>query len=206
MTSHRKKVLFLTRFSMMLALEVIVCFASSALAALFGPVGVALLPVIATSLLMGTAAGTLLGLFSGIFNLLIWSFVPSAPAMAFFFSPVQSFGDIHGNGWSVAICILPRVLCGAVTGLLAKAFRRGGCKDGIVYGASGALGSLTNTFSVTGMMVFCFGPGRFSAAGPEFKVLLTTVCGMILANGIPEAVLGALTGTAVCRPISQHLH
>lgn len=194
---------------MMLTFELIVCFASSAVAVLFGPVGVALLPVIATSYLMGTAAGTLMGLFSGIFNLIIWSFVPSAPAMAFFFSPVQSFGDVHGNGWSVIVCILPRVLCGLLTGLFASLFRRMAagkkCESALVYGLGGALGSLTNTFFVTLLMYLCFGMGRLCADNLEFTTLFTTVTGMILLSGVAEAVLGALTGFAICRPLAKHL-
>lgn len=198
----RSKTLFLTQFSVLLALEAIVCFTPLGSIPI-GPIvaTLACVPVIATGILLGTAAGAAMGAFAGFFSLIVWTFFPPNPLLAFVFSPFYSLGTFTGNAWSLVICIVPRTLVGAVAGWCHKLFKN----DVLSYGLSGALGSLTNTVLVLGGIFLFFGTRYAEVNGVAYNTLLGALGMVALINGIPEAVIGALAGFLVCMPIKKYV-
>jgi uncharacterized membrane protein len=107
----------LVQFSILLAIEAIVCFTPLGSIPLAPPLIVAtlgMIPVIIAGILLGLWAGTLMGAFAGLFSFIVWTFMPPSP-MAFVFTPFASIGDAHGNFWSLLICFAPRVGVGVVT-------------------------------------------------------------------------------------------
>ena len=66
-----------------------------------------------TGILLGVGAGAAMGFCAGLFSFIVWTFITPGPT-AFVFTPFVSIGDIHGNGWSLAICFIPRILTGVV--------------------------------------------------------------------------------------------
>ena len=151
--SSHQKILFLTQFSMLLAIEAIACFTPLGSIPI-GPIvaTLAMVPVIIAAILLGTAAGTAMGFFTGLFSFCVWTFTPPSP-IAFVFTPFYSLPNVGaGNGWSLAICFVPRILTGVVAGVVFSCLNRrlSGRKklQPFVYGLSGILGSLTNTFLV----------------------------------------------------------
>ena len=102
-----RKTTFLVQFAILLAIEAIFCFTPLGSLPAIGPIVATLahVPVILTAILMGTAAGTLMGLCTGVFSLIIWTFMPPAQSVvfAFLFSPVHSLGEVSGNFGSVAL-------------------------------------------------------------------------------------------------------
>lgn len=217
---NRQKILFLTQFSVLLALEAIVCFTPLGSLPALGPIVATLgmVPVIITAIMLGTGAGAAMGFLTGLFSFLVWTFMPppQSAAFAFVFTPFYSVGEMTGNFWSLVICFVPRTLVGVVTGLTHSLFRRllyadpqhtFGTKgrDIVVYGVSGVLGSLTNTLLVTAGIYLFFGKEYAAAGNLPFAALLGVLGGTILFSGIPEAIIGGLAAYGICRPLKKML-
>ena len=120
----RNALIKMVQFSILLALEVIMCF--TPLGSI--PIGpmvatLAMIPVILTGILLGVGAGAAMGFFAGLFSFIVWTFISPGPT-AFVFTPFVSIGDIHGNGWSLVICFIPRILTGVVAAVSAKGFAK----------------------------------------------------------------------------------
>ena len=99
----RNALIKMVQFSILLALEVIMCF--TPLGSI--PIGpmvatLAMIPVILTGILLGVGAGAAMGFFAGLFSFIVWTFISPGPT-AFVFTPFVSIGDIHGNGWSLVL-------------------------------------------------------------------------------------------------------
>ena len=208
---NHKKVLFIVQFAILLAIEAIVCFTPLGSIPAIGPIVMTLshIPVIITAIMLGTGAGMAMGFFFGLFSFVVWTFMPPSP-IAFIFTPFYSVGAIHGNLWSLFICFVPRILIGLVTGLCFKLFTRlfskREKKDFWVYGLSGLLGSLTNTFLVLGSIYLFFGSDYANTIGSSYALLLTVIGGTVLTSGLPEAALGVIAAYGVCRPLKKMLY
>ncbi|MGD9559834.1 MAG: ECF transporter S component [Oscillospiraceae bacterium] len=201
----RKKTLFLTQFSILLAIEAIFCFTPLGSLPAFGPIVMTLahIPVILTAIMLGTGAGTLMGLFTGIFSFLVWTFAPPNPIAAFIFTPFYSMGEFQGNFGSLLICFVPRILMGAVAGLVFhKTPRLSNKLDWLRYVLSGIFGSLTNTLLVMlGIYVF-FASAFESAMGIAVYIYIGST---ILTSGLPEAAAAAVVALVVCKPLKKAL-
>ena len=202
-----KKTLSLAQFAMLLAIEALVCFTPLGSLPALGPIVATLgmVPVILTAVVMGTGAGTAMGAFAGLFSFLVWSFMPPNPLTAFLFTPFYSLGAVRGNFWSLVICFVPRILVGTVTGVTFRLFCRLNWPRGIVYGLSGALGSLTNTILVLGGIFAFFGPAYAKVLGQSMGALFGLLALTVLTSGIPEAVVGAVAAYAAGYPIRRYL-
>lgn len=196
----RGKTLFLTQFGILLAIEAVFCF--TPLGSI--PLGVLVatlmcVPVIITAVLLGVKAGTLMGAFAGLFSFIVWTFTPPNPAVAFVFSPFASLGEFSGNIGSVIICFVPRILVGTVAGATFGAMKKiKGANDIVRYAVSAALGSLTNTVGVLGLIWLIFGEQYASVIG---ATILYIVGFLTLTNGLPEAVVSAILTPAICKPV-----
>lgn len=205
--SINKKTLQIAQFSMLLAIEAIVCFTPLGSLPAVGPIVATLgmVPVILTAIIMGTRAGTAMGAFAGLFSFLVWSFYPPTPWAAFVFTPVYSFGGSRGNFWSLVICFVPRILVGTVTALSFHLFTRLNWKKPLAYGVSGILGSLANTLLVLGGIYAFFGSQYAAAMGQKIGVLPALIGLTILTSGIPEAVIGGAAAYGIGYPVCRHI-
>lgn len=202
---NRSRVLFLTQFSILLAIEAIFSFTPLGSLPALGPIVATLfmLPVIVTAILLGTKAGTLMGAFAALFSFLVWTFMPPSPIAAFVFTPFYTVGEFSGNFGSILICFIPRILGGTITGFaykfLSRMFPK---KDAWCLSISGALGSLVNTFGVMGGIWIFFSNQYSSIAGVSMLMIIGTT---ILTSGIPEAIVSAVTAVAVGKSIKKVL-
>ena len=199
----RRKTLFLTQFSALLAILLIVCFTPLGALPAFGPIVATLgmIPVIITAQLLGTKAGTVMGFFAGLFSLLVWTFMPPSPIVAFVFSPFHTLGDYSGNFGSLLIAFVPRIFTGTVAGLSYNGLKKSFPGSAVVcLSLSAILASLTNTLGVMGGIWLFFGGQYASIFG---DVMLLIVGTTILTSGIPEALVSALASSAVCRPLQM---
>ena len=204
-----KKVLFMAQFALLLAIEIIVCF--TPLGSI--PIGplvatLAAVPVIITSILLGTGAGTLMGFFTGLFSFLVWTFMPPSP-LGFVFTPFYSVGEVQGNFWSLVICFVPRILIGTVAGLSYRGFTRVFSRwpklHFLPYVFSGILGSLTNTILVLGGIYLFFGQEYAVANGISYALLLGALGVSVATNGLLEAAIGGLSAYVISRPVQKAL-
>lgn len=207
--SITKKAFGLTQFSMLLAIEAVVCFTPLGSLPAIGPIVMTLMmiPVALAGILLGAGAGAALGAFAGLFSFCVWTFMPPAPPMAFLFTPAYSFGEIHGNFWSLVICFVPRILSGVVAAVCcnvaAKPMRTKGKSEVPAYILGAALGSLTNTFGVLGGIFVFFGRDYAGILGMAYELVLGVLGMQVLTSGIPEAILCALVAVGACGPIKK---
>lgn len=204
-----KKTLFLAQFSMLLAIEAIVCFTPLGSLPAVGPIVATLMmvPVVITGILLGPLPGLAMGGFAGLFSFIVWTFTPPMPLMAFIFTPAYTLGEIRGNVFSLVICFAPRALGGLLAGLIYSAMSKYLLKkeksEALAFLVGGAVGSLVNTLGVLGGIFVFFGEAYAKAVGAAYGVLSLILGGQVLTSGIPEAILAAIAALAVGVPIKK---
>lgn len=139
--------------------------------------------VIVAAIVLGTKDGVLVGLFWGLATMVRAFAAPTSPLDTLVFT-------------NPIISVLPRMLVGLVAGItFHQVYKR---KNSIVAGSvvSGILGSLTNTILVLGLMGLLYSSATAQMYGVESSALLVTLMGVVVTNGIPEAI-----GAAVITPL-----
>jgi uncharacterized membrane protein len=203
---RNKKVTYLVQCSALIAVLAIVAFTPLGSIPFFGPVvaTTAHIPVVIAGISMGLGAGALLGFTFGALSFYIMTFMPPGPT-AFLFTPFYQIGDISGNGWSLVICFVPRILTGVVTALvfiwLGKAL--GEKRDLIRYSVAGFAGSMTNTILVLGGAYIFFGAQFASVLSIPQSAVAGVLWSTFLVNGLPEAVLGAIAARFIGKPLRK---
>ncbi|QJW44782.1 ECF transporter S component [bacterium BFN5] len=130
------------------------------------------IPVIIGAILEGPLVGMLIGLIFGLFSIFQNMAVPNVLSFAFI-NPLVS--------------VLPRVLIGLTAFYSYKLFAARQETLGIGVGA--ALGSLTNTFGVLGMIYLLYAADFAAARGINPDTVFKVISGIGLMNGIPEAII-----------------
>jgi uncharacterized membrane protein len=191
----------MAQFALLISILAIFCFTPLGQIPMFGGMvaTLAAIPVVVAALALGVGAGAAMGGIAGLFSLIIWTFFPPMPILAFIFTPFYSLGDINGNLGSLLICFVPRIGVGAIAALSRRALEKAlPGKEVLCFAISGALGSLANTFGyVLGVWLF-FGPQITQLMN---TAVLAVLGGVIVTNGLPEAFVSALAAGALCKPI-----
>ncbi|MDO4300347.1 MAG: ECF transporter S component [Clostridia bacterium] len=151
------------------------------------------IPVIIAGIVLGRKKGAFCGFVFGLTSFLNSTF-RSASVLSFLFSPFRPFG----NGWSLVIAFVPRILIGIVAGLVFEALYKASKKKNISMFLAGVAGSMTNTVLVMGMSYLFFAKSYAKAAGIGAEGVLKAVCTVMVVNGIPEAIIAGIIASAVC--------
>ncbi|MDE7284787.1 MAG: ECF transporter S component [Lachnospiraceae bacterium] len=156
-------------------------------------------PVIVGSIVLGPKNGAVLGATFGITSLIKNTLEPSL--LSFAFSPFYSVGEVGGNGWSVVIALVPRILVGVIPYFVYKGIEKL-LKDFkkrrlIAIPIAAAVGALTNTLLVMNLIYFCFREEFAAAKNIALEAVYDVILGIIAANGIPETIVAVILGTAV---------
>lgn len=196
MKKKKNDVLVLSQMALMIALMLVLSFTPLG----YIPLGVITpttmhIPVIIGACLLGPKMGGILGGVFGITSLLKSTFQPTL--MSFAFSPFYSVGGISGNGWSVLVAIVPRVLIGIVAGFLFRFLQRTKLPDTISLAITGLVGSLVNTIGVMGLIYKLFGTQFAAAQGIGIDALFAAISAIVIGSGIPEALVAAVLTAAV---------
>ncbi|MHB8962631.1 MAG: ECF transporter S component [Saccharofermentanales bacterium] len=157
-------------------------------------------PVIIGSILLGPIYGAFLGFAFGLSSLLNATFAPGV--LSFAFSPFYSVGELSGNGWSIFIAFVPRILVGITPWLVYKGLRKVLKFKGtetFSLAVAGVAGSLTNTIFVLGFIGLFFTGELASLMGAPASMLFKIIMGVVATNGVPEAVLAGVVTVAVCK-------
>ena len=202
---NRKQLLFLCQFSILLAIEIIVCFTPLGTLPSLGMLSATLshVPVIITALILGTKAGTFMGFAFGMCSFIYWTFVAPG-AFSFLYTPFYSLGEYSGNFGSLLICFVPRILIGVVTALTMKGLTKLFKNEFVAATIAGVAGTLTNTLLVLGGIYIFFGTEYYSMAVADSSQTLLAFLGMvILTNGLPEAAIGGIAASAIGVPVKK---
>lgn len=164
-------------------------------------------PVIIGSIMLGPKKGGFLGFVFGCTSMINNTFNPSL--LSFAFSPFYSVGEIGGNFFSIIICFVPRILVGVVPYFvyigIRKLFREKKGSDWLALPVAGAVGALTNTLLVMNLIYVCFSEQFAAAKEIALDAVYGAILAIIAANGIPEAIVGAVLTTAVCKALKSYM-
>lgn len=156
-------------------------------------------PVIVGSIVLGPKYGAVLGAVFGITSLIKNTLEPSL--LSFAFSPFYKVGEVGGNGWSVVIALVPRILVGIVPYFvfvgMEKLLKNLKIKRVFSLGVACATGALTNTLLVMNLIYFCFKDEFAAAKSIAADAVYDVILGIIAANGIPEAIVAVVIGGAI---------
>ena len=154
------------------------------------------IPVIIASLLLGPKKGAFLGLIFGISSLIKNTLAPNLSS--FVFTPfVPLPGTNYGSFLSLIVCFVPRILTGIVPWFVYNFLQKIVSKNittskSIKIAVSAIAGSFTNTLLVMGLIGILFAKSYSIAQGIPSEMLLKFIGGIIIINGIPEALASAV--------------
>lgn len=157
------------------------------------------IPVIIGAALLGPLSGTILGFFFGLSALIRVLTVPGADAVATailqYSPPTYLF-----------ICMVPRILMGWLSGLLASTMKRITANQKnhfassvIRYGVTGFTGSMLNTVFYLGSLWFIASDVLATIYSIDISAVGGLVMTVAVTAGIPEAIVSALIVTTVCK-------
>lgn len=201
MRGHISKAKALTLVGLLAAVEVVLTLTPLG----FVPLGVTKattihIPVILGAVLLGPAAGAVLGGVFGVLSVLTNTFQPTVTS--FVFTPFYALTpDFSGNGWSLVVAIVPRILIGVVSAYVFRVLARFSKSGSAALIGAGIAGSLTNTILVMGGIYLFFGESYAAAKGIAFSALFGVIMGVIGINGVLEAIVAAILTLALGRPL-----
>lgn len=152
------------------------------------------IPVIIGAIVLGPAAGGILGGVFGICSMISNTTAPTL--LSFAFSPFLS-SDIPGIFKALWISIGCRILIGVVSGWLWIALKKLKVNSLIALPLTGFIGSMTNTVLVMGSIYLLLANQYAEAKGVAANAVWGLVMGTITASGIPEAIAGAVLVAAL---------
>ncbi len=190
----------LIQISLLAAIEIMLAFTPLG----FIPLGVinattVHIPVIIGAILLGPAAGGLLGGIFGVCSIINNTIKPTITS--FVFSPFYTAGGISGGWRSLVVALVPRILIGVVAAYVYRLVARYNKNAGCI--AAGLAGSLTNTVLVLGSIYLLFGSEYAAIKGIAYEILFSVLMGVVASNGLPEAIVAAVLTTAISVPLMR---
>jgi len=186
----RARILWMTRTAILTAIILLMAFTPLGyLKAGTLSISFLTIPVVIGAILVGPAAGLLLGAVFG-----LTSFAQCFgldPTGAFFLSinPVLTF----------IMCVVPRVLMGWLVGLIFKALHKVDRTKLLSFAVASLSGAVINTMLFLGALILFFGSlDDIQKLGPNVLVILWVMAGI---NAVIEAIVCTVVGTAITKPL-----
>lgn len=148
------------------------------------------IPVIIGAVLLGPAAGAILGCVFGICSLVSNTMAPTL--LSFAFSPFMSTTGLPGVVKALWISIGCRIMIGVVAGWLWILLKKFNVNQTIALVVTGFAGSMTNTIFVMGSIYILFAQQYAQAKEVAITAVWGLIMGTVTASGIPEAVAAAV--------------
>lgn len=189
------KILFWVQLSLFTAIELIFCFTFlGSIPITLGIVAtLAHIPAIIAALALGKKAGLFIGAVMGISSLIIWTYTPPNPAVAFAFTPFTP----NGNILSLLICIVPRALFPVITALLFDVLKK---RIRLIPAAavSAVTGTIFHSVLVLSSIYFVF--RNHPTVGGDYVNFIVAWGGL---NALLEFVTAGIISAAVIVPLSK---
>lgn len=161
------------------------------------------IPVILIAVACSWKEGAILGAVFGLTSIVMNTITPTP--VSFVFTPFYSFGELHGNFYSLLVALLPRILIGVSSGLIMQSMRKLKVNETVSVLIASIVGSLCNTILVMGGIYVFFGPAYAAVKEIAYDALMAVIWGTITTNGVIEAILAAVLVTAVYKAIKPLL-
>ena len=158
------------------------------------------IPVIIGAIILGPAAGAILGGVFGICSMISNTTAPTL--LSFAFSPFLS-SDVPGIFKALWISIGCRILIGVVSGWLWIGLKKLKMNTAI---ALPFVGSMTNTILVMGSIYKLLANQYAAAKGVAADAVWGLIMGTITASGIPEAIAGAVLVGVLGKVLLSFVH
>jgi len=152
------------------------------------------IPVIIGAILLGPAAGAILGAVFGICSLISNTIAPTL--LSFAFSPFLA-NNLAGVFKALWISVGCRILIGVVAGWLWIVFQKLHLSTWIALPITGFMGALTNTVCVMGSIYKLLAIEYAAAQNVAMDAVWGLIMGTVTASGIPEAIAAAVLVTAL---------
>jgi uncharacterized membrane protein len=146
-------------------------------------------PVIIGAILEGPIVGAMVGLIFGIFSI-VQSITSPTPLSFIFLNPLVS--------------VLPRVLIGFTSYYTYKAIKTN--FKSLNIGIAAAIGSLTNTCGVLGMMYLIYLQPYAKGLNISVGAAKKGIAAVAVTNGTPEAILSVIITIAVVTAVNKIRH
>lgn len=152
------------------------------------------IPVIIGAILLGPAAGAILGGVFGICSLISNTTAPTL--LSFAFSPFLA-SDMAGIFKALWISIGCRILIGVAAGWLWIALKKVRLNTWAALPIVGFAGSMVNTVTVMGSIYLLLASPYAEAKNVASDAVWGLIMGTVTASGIPEAIAAAVLVTAL---------
>ena len=153
------------------------------------------IPVILGAILLGSAAGAVLGGVFGICS--IWANTTSPGLLAFAFSPFMTTEGLPGVLKSLWIALGCRILLGVIAGWLWKGLKRVLKQDYLALPVTAAVSTICHTILVMGSIYLLLAQQYAQAKNVAITAVFGLVMGTVTASGIPEAIIAAVLVTVI---------
>ena len=153
------------------------------------------IPVILGAVLLGPAAGAVLG---GVFGFCsIWANTTAPGLLAFAFSPFMTTEGLPGVFKSLWIALGCRILLGVIAGWLWRGMKRIFKQDYLALPVTAAVSTICHTLLVMGSIYFLLAQQYAQAKNVAITAVFGLVMGTVTASGIPEAIAAAILVTVI---------
>jgi len=153
------------------------------------------IPVILGAILLGPAAGAVLGAVFGFCS--IWANTTAPGLLSFAFSPFMSTDGLVGAAKSIWIALGCRILFGLLAGLIWKLVKRITKQDYIALPVTAVTATLFHTVLVMGSIYLLLAQQYAEAKNVAITAVFGLVMGTVTASGIPEAIVAAVLVTVI---------
>lgn len=153
------------------------------------------IPVIVGAVILGPAAGAILGATFGVCSLISNTMAPTL--LSFAFSPFLSTTGLAGVLKALWISVGCRIMIGVISGWLWILLRKVKLNSYAALVITGFVGSMVNTVFVMGSIYFLFAQQYAEAKEVAVTAVFGLIMGTVTASGIPEAIAAAVLVTAL---------
>ena len=153
------------------------------------------IPVVVGAILLGPASGAVLG---GVFGLT--SFIQSF-GMSTFGAALLNINPFL----TFLVCMVPRVLMGYLSGVIFQLLHRGGKTKILSFAVSSLSGAVLNTVFFVTMLMLLFGSSDYMMSMRGGMGLLSFLAAFVGINGLVEAIVAFILGTAISKALVQFL-